>query len=206
MTSSGSAAPFQSAGADTSMNSNPGHHPVGGPLVHDEHLYYGRPNGNNYKRAQSDDSNSQRTQRPAGEPQSSDSVTSVRGATSNRGWEIPSSHERTFNRRYLQPITGTAAAGSVKGLFRNATDMFVSRVQQSTSDNDMMEFVQNKGVNLLNYQQMSYADFTFKSFKLTLSVLDYMFLHDSSQWPDGVRIEKYRNGLNTFRNNNYRHG
>ena len=37
--SSGSAAPLQSAEADASMNGNPGSHPVGGPLVHDEHLY-----------------------------------------------------------------------------------------------------------------------------------------------------------------------
>ena len=139
MPSSGSAAPLQSAEADASMNGNPGSHPVGGPLVHDEHLYYGRPNGNNYERAQSDDNNSQRIQRPPGEPQNSDSVTSVRGVISNRGWEIPSSQVRTFNRRNLQPKTGTAAAGSVKGSFRNATDMFGSRVQQSTSDNDMME-------------------------------------------------------------------
>ena len=180
--SSGSAAPApQSAEADASLNDNPSSHPVGGPLVHDEHLYYGRPNGNNYERARSDDSNSQRIQRPPGEPQNSGSVTSVRGATSNRGWEIPSSHARTFNRRNLQPITGTAAAGSVKGSFRNATDMFVSRVQQSTSDNDMMEFVQNKGVNLLDFQRMSHPESKFKSFKLTLSVPDYMFLYHMIQ-------------------------
>ena len=61
--SSGSAAPLQSAEADASMNGNPSSHPVGAPLVHDEHLYYGRPNGNNYERSQSDDSNSQRIQR-----------------------------------------------------------------------------------------------------------------------------------------------
>ena len=162
----------------------------------------------NYERAQSDDSNSQRIQRPPGEPQNSDSVTSLRSAISNRGWEIPSSHARTFNRRNLQPITGTDAAGSVKGSFRNATDMFVSRVQRLTSDNDMMEFMQNKGVNLLDFLRMSHPDSKFKSFKLTFSVTDYMFLYDSSQWPHGVdiRLEKYRNGPNKFRNNNYRHG
>ena len=92
VSSSGSAAPLQSTGADASMNSNPGIHPVGGPLVHNEHLYHGRPNDNNYEHAESDDSNSQRIQRPPGEPQNSDSVTSVQGAISNRGWEIPSSH------------------------------------------------------------------------------------------------------------------
>ena len=69
----------------------------------------------------------------------------------------------------------------MKGSFRNATDMFVSRVQQSTGDNGMMEFVQNKGVNLLDFQRMSHPESKFKSFKLTLSVPDYMFLYDSSQ-------------------------
>ena len=67
--SSGSAAPApQSAEADASMNDNPSSHHVGGPLVHDENLYHGRPNCNNYERVQSDDSNSQRIQRPSGEP------------------------------------------------------------------------------------------------------------------------------------------
>ena len=64
----------------------------------------------------------------------------------------------------------------------------------------MMEFVQNKGVNLPDFQRMSHPESKFKSLKLTLSVPDYMFLYDSSQWPDGVRIEKYRNGPNKFRN------
>ena len=54
--------------------------------------------------------------------------------------------------------------------------MFESRVQQSTSDDAMIDWIEHTGVTIRDFERQSQEDFKFKSFKVTLSSTDYMYL------------------------------
>ena len=101
-------------------------------------------------------------------------------------WEHSKQHMRSFEHRNKGPIRGTAAAGNVKGAFRNARDMFVFRIQPYTDDAELRNWIEEKGVTLLDFHKVSHPDSRYKSFKITVSVTDYMFLCDFRQWPEGV--------------------
>ena len=73
-------------------------------------------------------------------------------------WEVSKSHFRSFDRRNQEPISGTASADNVKGTIRNASEMFVSRVQQSTSDDAMIDWIEHTGVTILDFERRSHED------------------------------------------------
>ena len=105
-------------------------------------------------------------------------------------WEVPKSHFRSFDRRNQEPISGTESADNVKGAIRNTSEIFVSRVQQSTSDDAMINWIEHTGVTILNFERRSHEDSKLKLFKVTLSPADYMYLYKPSLWPKGVRLKK----------------
>ena len=98
-------------------------------------------------------------------------------------WEVPKSHVRSFDRRNQEHISGTASADNMKDVTLNASEMFESRVQQSTSDDAMIDWIEHTGVTIRDFERQSHEDFKFKSFKVTLSSTDYMYLFIPSLWP-----------------------
>ena len=72
--------------------------------------------------------------------------------------------------------------------------MFVFRIQPTTDDVALKNWIEEKCVTLLDFHKVSHPDSKYKSFKITVSVTDYMFLYDSRQWPEGVCIEKFKTG------------
>ena len=77
-----------------------------------------------------------------------------------------------------------------------------SQANTSTSDDAMIDWIEHTGVTILDFERRSHEDSKFKSFKVTLSSADYMYLYKPSLWPKGVRIEKFRH-IPKSRTNNY---
>ena len=82
----------------------------------------------------------------------------------------------------------------MKGAPLPTRSMFIIRVDRETSDDNMRDWISKQKINII-----------IKSYKLIVSVSDYVSLCKPSQWPVGICISKYHppkateiknNGLN----------
>ena len=69
--------------------------------------------------------------------------------------------------------------------------MFISRVDRETSDDNMRDCISEQKINIINFERLSHDDAKYKSYKLIVSVSDYVSLYKPSQWPVGISISKY---------------
>ncbi len=123
-------------------------------------------------------------------------IDSMNSNPGNNPWERSREHMRTFNRRgnNRRRLEGTAQSGStVKGAPPRVRNwhLFVSRVSQDTADEDMVAWIREQNVNIIDFERVSHDDSMYKSFKITLPISDYMTLFNPSIWPAGVCIARY---------------
>ena len=99
-------------------------------------------------------------------------------------------------------IQGTVSGSNVKGAPLPTRSMFISRVDRETSDDNIMrDWISKQKINIINLERLSIAyiesyglshdDAKYKSYKLIVSVSDYVSLCKPSQWPVGICISKY---------------
>ena len=100
-------------------------------------------------------------------------------------------------------ITGKAAPRTVGSTFRGAPepkrDLFVYRVDKSTTSADLKLHISDFGFNIISLECISNEMAKFKSFKLSVPLSEFNDLFNESIWPYGVRIRKYitpRSGVN----------
>ena len=62
---------------------------------------------------------------------------------------------------------------------------------RSTSDEDMLNYVKSLIVNIIDFERVSHDDSKYKSYKVTVSISDYMYLFDSELWPEGIYVGRY---------------
>ena len=82
-------------------------------------------------------------------------------------------------------IQGTVSGSNVKGVPLPTRSMFISRVDRETSDDNMRDWISKQKINIINFERLSHDDAKYKSYKLIVSVSDYVSLCKPSQWPSG---------------------
>ena len=93
-------------------------------------------------------------------------------------------------RRRRKLLEGTATGSGVRGAPRTR-DMFISRVEKDTTDDQLRTWISEQNVNIMKFELLSHEDAIYKSFKLTVPVTDFTKLYEPSLWPVGVSIARY---------------
>ena len=107
-------------------------------------------------------------------------------------WERPKQHVRSFERKNgRKRVHGTVSGGRIQGAPPPIRELFVSRVMRSTSDEDMLNYVKSLRVNIIDFERVSHDDSKYKSYNVTVSISDYMYLFDSELWPEGIYVGRY---------------
>ena len=112
-------------------------------------------------------------------------------------WKLPQKHARKMD-RFLNKnsLHGTAISTKVKGATAPPDELFISRVDGDTTEADMAEYILDLGVHIIDLELTSHYEARNKSFKLTVNKNDFYKLLDTSLWPDGVKVGRYRKPRN----------
>lgn len=70
-------------------------------------------------------------------------------------------------------------------------DLFIFRVDKSSSDQEIKAHIQNCGFTVRNLECVSNPDAKYKSLKLSVPAPEFEKLFDDKIWPDGVRVRKF---------------
>ena len=79
-------------------------------------------------------------------------------------------------------IQGTVSGSNVKGDLLSIRSMLISRVDRETSDDNMRDWISKQKITLLT-ERLSHDRAKYKSYKLIVSMSDYVSLCKPSQWP-----------------------
>ena len=124
-------------------------------------------------------------------PEHSSSGTSVSSLNHN-AWQTIKGRAKSSRVSYKRMrIQGTVSGSNVKGAPLPTRSMFISRVDRETSDDNMRDWISKQKINIINFERLSHDDAKYKSYKLIVSVSDYVSLCKPSQWPVGICISKY---------------
>lgn len=97
-------------------------------------------------------------------------------------------------RRNRHEVTGKAAISTTSG-FRGAPepsrDLFISRVDISTEDSKLKEFLKSENFTIRHLECISNSEAKFKSYKLTVPVSQFRSLFDADMWPNGIRVRQF---------------
>ena len=94
----------------------------------------------------------------------------------------------TRNRR----VHGTANSSKVTGTSDPHGYLWISRVHQDTEDDDMLEWVTNMNVNIIEFVRTSHDNAMSKSFKLTVPFRQFHRLLNPEIWPTNVEVGRFR--------------
>jgi len=120
------------------------------------------------------------------------SRSSINSGTSGGNWQFQSQHVRKFERRNKRKrIQGTASGSNVIGAPSPTRHMFIYRVSSTTGDEDLRQWIANKNIDIIDFQRVSHDESKFKSYKLTVTVHDFISLYKPEMWPERVCIGKY---------------
>ena len=115
---------------------------------------------------------------------------SIRSVDSE-GFRKPKAHVKKL-RRNASAVTGS---GNHNGAFKSAPtpprELFIYRVDKETCINDISNYIQNKGIQMLDLKCMSHEDALSKSFKLKLSQEYVDALLKEDFWPSGIKVRKF---------------
>lgn len=89
-------------------------------------------------------------------------------------------------------VIGQASGTGLNAAPMPSRDFFIWRVQKGTTVDQMGQYIRQKGVDYRELVQMNHAESANASFKLSVSFSDADKLRDSSFWPDGIWVRKWR--------------
>ena len=87
---------------------------------------------------------------------------------------------------------GTASGGAFRGGRLPKREFFISRVDPSTEDRDISDFLSNNGFSNFEIKLMSRSAATFKSYKLTVCMSDKDKVLQPDMWPQGTLVKKWK--------------
>ncbi len=124
----------------------------------------------------------------------------------DRPWNIDGRGGRVerhqHKKKKTSKINGSAISDIVYGAPPPKRDFFLSRVYRDTVDDDMRRYISSKGVNGVDLTLVSNVNSTFKSYKLSVLIVDKDKIMQASLWPSGVCVEKWRSRSNANNPNN----
>ena len=94
----------------------------------------------------------------------------------------------TRNRR----VHGTANSSKVTGTFDHHGYFWISCVHKDTEDDDMLEWVANMKVNIIEFVRTSHDNAKSKSFILTVPFGQFHRLLNPEIWPTNVEVSRFR--------------
>ena len=71
------------------------------------------------------------------------------------------------------------------------TELFIFNVCPDTSDNDLKDFIENEGIEILSLNCISHQESIMKSFKLSVDVKFKDTIMEADFWPEGIACRKY---------------
>ena len=99
--------------------------------------------------------------------------------------------------------SGTATNTSFRGAPPPKRDLFVSRVDPDTEEQDIINHLNNLGVMNFELYPISRENAPFKSFKLIVNLPDKDIVMSPDVWPQDVCIQRYRERVNRDHYSNY---
>ena len=87
--------------------------------------------------------------------------------------------------------TGTNT-NSFRGAPEPRRDIFLSRVDSETTDNDIENYIKEKGCRLTTLTLKSHPESKFKSYQITVPVSEYGVVMSAEFWPVGVAVRPFR--------------
>ena len=89
-------------------------------------------------------------------------------------------------------VHGTANSSKVTGTSDPHGYLWISRVHKDTEDDDMLEWVANMKVNIIEFVRTSHDNAKSKSFKLTVPFGQFHRLLNPEIWPTNVEVSRFR--------------
>ena len=110
---------------------------------------------------------------------------------------IDSAHWQTQRptHRPRRRVVGKGSEGDdsgLKGAPEPSRHLFISRVDKQCTTNEISKFLKNKKIEVRNLECKSHEESMFKSYKLSVPVSQFNSLFDADLWPDGVRVEAWK--------------
>ena len=106
------------------------------------------------------------------------------------GFQYPRRHRRNV------AVGKDRSSGAVKGAPEPNRDVFIYRVDKSTNDDSLYDYLIDKGITPNSLDCVSNPDARYKSYKLSIPLSMYSTLHDPDMWPEGIRICRFYNPKN----------
>ena len=88
-------------------------------------------------------------------------------------------------------LRGTATSNKVSGTSDPHGYLFISRVSRDTRDEDMLEWIENLNVNIIDFTRASHNEARSKSFVLTVNIREYHRLINPDLWHANIQISRY---------------
>ena len=88
-------------------------------------------------------------------------------------------------------LHGTASSNKVSGTSDPHGYLFISRISRDTKDEDMLEWIENLDVNIIDFTRASHIEARSKSFVLTVNIREYHRLLNPDLWPANIQISRY---------------
>ena len=97
---------------------------------------------------------------------------------------------RQARQKHNKAVYGTRTDGSLKGAKRT-TDLFVFRLEKNTKTEEVHEYLQNKGLEVMDLICVSNENSRFRSFKLTVDFNHSEQVMDGTFWPEGIGCRQF---------------
>ena len=105
--------------------------------------------------------------------------------TDSAGFQFPKRRKRNI------VVGKDKSVCAVKGAPEPNRDVFIYRVDKTTSDASLYDYLINKGITPYSLDCVSNPDARYKSYKLSIPLSMYGTLHDPDMWPEGIRIRRF---------------
>jgi hypothetical protein len=108
------------------------------------------------------------------------------------GYEVPYLQRKKQAKRQRLLITGSKSGGNrFKGAPPPSRDFFIYRVDNDTSTDDIIDFLNDNTIAFRDVIQMSKIGSTYKSFKLVVPMTEYDKVVDEDLWPEGIKVRRF---------------
>lgn len=99
--------------------------------------------------------------------------------------------DRRRQRRRAEAVVGTGPSDIIRGAPEPLRDLFVSRLEQGVTLDQIKHYTNSKNVTVHNIEKKSREDSMYLSFKVTVKVSDMDTLLQPDFWPMGVRVRRF---------------
>ena len=121
------------------------------------------------------------------------SLDAVGGHQNKEKWNRVSHNRPKANDllRGSRRLHGTASSNKVSGTSDPHGYLFISRISRDTKDEDMLEWIENLDVNIIDFTRASHIEARSKSFVLTVNIREYHRLLNPDLCPANIQISRY---------------